>query len=262
MSAQDCQRNQPQPRGQTPSGELAQIRAGGLTPPRGLWVVASAALILAFATQAEAAIITWDGGGTDGTCGGAAGDGNQWSCAANWYYERRLCFHPEKTETSPIFPNFSAVSFAAMLDAIDRDELLSIINGEQDTIVANSDAVSLAPGHFLNAMATRFLFEAFDRGKDASRVWRGDGTKFFERAPVVAKTVHHATSGGVVVVPTSQPSRATQTAWRCGWHASDRASLQDLPWCATSVGTRSRTASPPGDGLSHQQQIVHGVAVA
>ncbi len=31
-----------------------------------------------------AAVRTWDGGGTDGTCGGAAGDGNKWSCAANW----------------------------------------------------------------------------------------------------------------------------------------------------------------------------------
>ncbi len=27
---------------------------------------------------------TWDGGGTDGTCGGSVGDGNKWSCAANW----------------------------------------------------------------------------------------------------------------------------------------------------------------------------------
>jgi fibronectin-binding autotransporter adhesin len=32
----------------------------------------------------SAASYTWDGGGTDGTCGGAAGDGNKWSCAANW----------------------------------------------------------------------------------------------------------------------------------------------------------------------------------
>ena len=31
-----------------------------------------------------AATRTWDGGGTDGTCGGAANDGNKWSCAANW----------------------------------------------------------------------------------------------------------------------------------------------------------------------------------
>ncbi|MDB5104420.1 MAG: hypothetical protein JWP91_2109 [Fibrobacteres bacterium] len=28
--------------------------------------------------------VVWDGGGADGTCGGAAGDGNKWSCAANW----------------------------------------------------------------------------------------------------------------------------------------------------------------------------------
>jgi hypothetical protein len=33
---------------------------------------------------AFAATRTWDGGGTDGACGGAAGDGNKWSCAANW----------------------------------------------------------------------------------------------------------------------------------------------------------------------------------
>ena len=36
------------------------------------------------AAQAQAAIITWDGGGADGTCGGAAGDGNKWSCGLNW----------------------------------------------------------------------------------------------------------------------------------------------------------------------------------
>jgi len=27
---------------------------------------------------------TWDGGGTDGTCGNGAGDGNKWSCVLNW----------------------------------------------------------------------------------------------------------------------------------------------------------------------------------
>jgi len=31
-----------------------------------------------------AASYTWDGGGTDGTCGGSLGDGNKWSCATNW----------------------------------------------------------------------------------------------------------------------------------------------------------------------------------
>jgi hypothetical protein len=32
----------------------------------------------------HAATITWDGGGSDGTCGGNAGDGNKWSCGLNW----------------------------------------------------------------------------------------------------------------------------------------------------------------------------------
>ncbi|HLC39160.1 MAG TPA: PKD domain-containing protein [Patescibacteria group bacterium] len=34
--------------------------------------------------QVQAAAKTWDGEGTDGTCGGGAGDGNKWSCALNW----------------------------------------------------------------------------------------------------------------------------------------------------------------------------------
>ncbi|HUS26531.1 MAG TPA: carboxypeptidase regulatory-like domain-containing protein [Nevskiaceae bacterium] len=36
------------------------------------------------AQKAAAATLTWDGGGTDGTCGGSAGDGNKMSCALNW----------------------------------------------------------------------------------------------------------------------------------------------------------------------------------
>lgn len=36
------------------------------------------------AAPAWAVTVTWDGGGTDGTCGGAAGDGNKATCAANW----------------------------------------------------------------------------------------------------------------------------------------------------------------------------------
>ncbi len=42
------------------------------------------ALFLPQFNLVKAATYTWDGGGTDGTCGGAAGDGNKWSCAANW----------------------------------------------------------------------------------------------------------------------------------------------------------------------------------
>jgi hypothetical protein len=40
---------------------------------------------LSFSTQKSyAANVTWDGGGSDGACGGNAGDGNKWSCGANW----------------------------------------------------------------------------------------------------------------------------------------------------------------------------------
>ena len=37
-----------------------------------------------FVFQAQGAVRTWDGGGSDGTCGGVGGDGNKWSCALNW----------------------------------------------------------------------------------------------------------------------------------------------------------------------------------
>ena len=40
--------------------------------------------LVCFLPQAQAATVTWDGGGADGTCGGNAGDGNKWSCGLNW----------------------------------------------------------------------------------------------------------------------------------------------------------------------------------
>jgi hypothetical protein len=41
-------------------------------------------LVLGMPGEVHGVTRTWDGGGTDGTCGGGAGDGNKWSCAANW----------------------------------------------------------------------------------------------------------------------------------------------------------------------------------
>lgn len=49
------------------------------------WVFVAIFFVVVFAPHhVQAAVRTWDGGGTDGTCGGGAGDGNKWSCAANW----------------------------------------------------------------------------------------------------------------------------------------------------------------------------------
>ncbi|MDP3970129.1 MAG: carboxypeptidase regulatory-like domain-containing protein [bacterium] len=41
-------------------------------------------LFVFFAQPTMAAIVTWDGGGTDGTCGGGPSDGNKGSCGLNW----------------------------------------------------------------------------------------------------------------------------------------------------------------------------------
>ncbi|MDO8335489.1 MAG: hypothetical protein Q7T74_01750 [Candidatus Saccharibacteria bacterium] len=56
-------------------GTLAGLLIFALTVPLFLFV---------FVFPAQGAVRTWDGGGADGTCGGAAGDGNKWSCALNW----------------------------------------------------------------------------------------------------------------------------------------------------------------------------------
>jgi hypothetical protein len=46
--------------------------------------LATVVALFAHINLTHAAAITWDGGGSDGTCGGNAGDGNKWSCALNW----------------------------------------------------------------------------------------------------------------------------------------------------------------------------------
>ena len=50
-----------------------------------LGIILVLGLSLIYAPQkAHAAVVTWDGEGTDPTCGGGAGDGNKWSCGLNW----------------------------------------------------------------------------------------------------------------------------------------------------------------------------------
>src|SRR3989344_4813713 len=41
-------------------------------------------LLLLYSGKSYAVVRTWDGEGTDGTCGGGVGDGEKWSCDANW----------------------------------------------------------------------------------------------------------------------------------------------------------------------------------
>ena len=63
----------------------------------------------------QAASYTWDGGGTDGTCGGNVGDGNKWSCAANWSLDivptsaDTVTFNGTSTKDAVIDPAFGGV---------------------------------------------------------------------------------------------------------------------------------------------------------
>lgn len=71
------------------------------------------------APAAQAAAKTWDGGGTDGTCGGNAGDGNKFSCGANWNGDTvpvagdTLTFNSTSTKDATIDASFqgTAASF-------------------------------------------------------------------------------------------------------------------------------------------------------
>jgi hypothetical protein len=49
----------------------------------GLVIVLLILVLIFFVRQAQGATVTWNGGGTDGTCGGA-GTANNWSCGSNW----------------------------------------------------------------------------------------------------------------------------------------------------------------------------------
>ena len=64
--------------------------------------------------KTRAAEIIWDGGGTDGTCGGNLGDGNKWSCAQNWFGDvvpadfNDVTFNSTSTKDASIDPAFVA----------------------------------------------------------------------------------------------------------------------------------------------------------
>jgi hypothetical protein len=61
----------------------------------------------------DAAIVTWDGGGDDGTCSGA-GTGDNWSCGLNW-----------STDSVPTAADVA--TFSSTADAVDIDSAVSVL---------------------------------------------------------------------------------------------------------------------------------------
>src|SRR3989344_2065316 len=70
-------------------------------------------LLLLYSGKSYAVVRTWDGEGTDGTCGGGVGDGEKWSCDANWSDDTQpgasdiATFSPTSTKDANIDSGFA-----------------------------------------------------------------------------------------------------------------------------------------------------------
>lgn len=82
-------------------------------------------------TRVYAANVTWDGGGSDGSCGGNAGDGNKWSCGENWSTNSI----PAAADTA-IFDSTSTK--AATIDSNISITAININSGYSGTITQNA----------------------------------------------------------------------------------------------------------------------------
>ncbi len=106
-----------------------------------------------------AANVTWDGGGSDGTCGGNVGDGNKWSCGANWSTDSvpaaadTAIFDSTSTKAATINTNISITAIT-----INTGYSGTITQGNGSTITLSSTnasaAFSQAAGTFIGSAAS------------------------------------------------------------------------------------------------------------
>ena len=134
--------------------------------------------LLGSAPHAKAATVTWDGGGTDATCGGGVGDGNKWSCGLNW--------------TGDIVPDRDDVIFNATstknadMDVAFRLDSLTIDAGYTGTVdlqanLRNDGAFTQNVGTFV--MNNTFMRQRGDWTFNAGAVNPGTSTVRLERDP-------------------------------------------------------------------------------
>lgn len=145
-----------------------------------------------------AATRTWDGGGTDGTCGGGAGDGNKWSCAANW-----------SSDTAPIAGDVATFDGTSTKDAtIDTAFSILTLNmnaGYTGTITQAADLTIASTGNFThNTTDGKFQWTAgtlmFVGGTGTWDVDTGDDTFGNVTINKTTATLVTITSGDTAVV--------------------------------------------------------------
>ncbi len=101
---------------------------------------------LVLVSPVQAVTRTWDGGGTDGTCGGGVGDGNKWSCAANW--------SSDTAPTSSDIAVFDATSTKnATIDSAISVAGISINTGYTGTIT-QAATVTVGTSNYVQAAGT------------------------------------------------------------------------------------------------------------
>lgn len=130
-----------------------------------------AGLVFLFPQATLAATRTWDGGGTDGTCGGGAGDGNKWSCAANW-----------SSDTAPVAGDVATFNGTSTKNAtIDTAFTLVTMNinaGYTGTITQSADLTLVAGSFTHNTTDGNFIWTtgtlAFTGGSSTWDVDSGD----------------------------------------------------------------------------------------
>ncbi len=127
-----------------------------------------AGFFTAFNKPVLAASYSWDGGGTDGTCGGNAGDGNKWSCAANWSSDivptsvDNVTFDGTSTKNAVIDAGFSGnvatLNINAGYTGTITQQVALTVNGafsqSAGTFTASNQSLTVTSTFTLNAGAT------------------------------------------------------------------------------------------------------------
>lgn len=136
-----------------------------------------------YTLNAYAANVTWDGGGTDGTCGGNAGDGNKWSCGLNWSTDSipaaadTAIFNSTSTKDVTISANISLTAIT-----INSGYTGTITQGSSVTITLTStsatSALTQASGTFLGSNGAITLSGGFTLSGGSFRSTSGNFSIF------------------------------------------------------------------------------------
>jgi hypothetical protein len=181
--------------------------------PRLLTLVLVAIFATAFlfaAHPAYAVTRTWDGGGSDGTCGGGAGDGNKWSCDANWSSDTEpgsadlATFDATSTKAATIDANISVLGID-----INTGYSGTITQGTGFTVTVGTSDFDITAGTFTGGDSTIDINDAFTVSGGTFNATTGSMT--VAGAFTVSSGTFNETTGTVVADTTSSTYNVVTT---------------------------------------------------